>query len=151
MSIEVTGKFNQEFFDKYYGDFFVSKHNDTHKLTIQEFYKLNRLNEMYYDIKSFLMNDKDIVARIGSAFRTEKINELIGGSKTSQHLFFEAIDLHFYKNGERIRGHEETKKIADMIDNLFGDMIQQMFWYDWGIHIGLATARTNITRRRGAR
>jgi hypothetical protein len=152
MSIKILGIYgNDTFFVENYKYFFQSKYEDEYELTYKDFHKLDMLYNLYDSINLYLYDKSKIDVRVSSGFRTKKINKLVGGSPTSQHLHFEAMDLHFYKNNKRIRGHEVMEGIAELIDEVFSDFIIQMFWYDWGIHIGLATARTKITKRRGAR
>ena len=148
MSIKIIGALSSS--NDILSDLLVSKYKDEYNLKAFEGFKLNMLNNIYLNIK-FLMSGTGITPVISSGFRTPKINKLDGGSSTSQHLYFEAMDLHFYKNGKRITGVDNMKEIANIIDEMFEDIIQQMFWYDWGIHIGIATSRKRLKKVRGAR
>jgi len=147
--IKITGK--SERLSSIYSYLLVSNYDDTYELTTKDIYKLTRLEDLFFQISKYVTTKKDITIKVSSGFRTKKINKLAGGSSTSQHLYFEAMDLHFYKKGKEITGVENMKEIASIIDEMFEDMIQQMFWYDWGIHIGIATSRKRLKKVRGAR
>jgi len=148
MSIKIIGVLAEA---NGFSDLLVSQYEDEHSLTITELYKLKILNSVYLASISSVVG-LDITAKASSGFRTKKINKLIGGSSTSQHLYFEAFDLHFSnEKEERIMGIDNTEVIAKYIDSQIGDIIQQMFWYDWGIHIGIATSRKQLKKIRGER
>lgn len=131
----------------------TSNHTDTIENATDEFIiNLYLLQDKFHYIKLLIYKVHNVKIYAGSGYRTEKINELIGGSKTSQHKDAKAIDLHFFDEyNRRIRGRKNLYKFRDTIDLVFGDNIIQMFVYDWGIHIGFATIKRTINYRRGDR
>ena len=149
MSIKITGNLARA--GEILSDLLVSQYEDEHNLTVAELYKLKVLDSIYLAVTSSV-TQLGITAKASSGFRTKKINKLAGGSSTSQHLSMEAFDLHFFdKEGNIITGIDNMEEIAQFIDNNFSDIIQQMFWYDWGIHIGIATSRKRLKKVRGQR
>lgn len=66
-------------------------------------------------------------------------------AKNSQHLFGEAMDIHFYKKDfskeNRISDRTLIKSYRDYIYKKFKDEILQTGDYSWGIHIGMITER----------
>lgn len=66
-------------------------------------------------------------------------------AKNSQHLFGEAMDIHFYQKDfskeNRITDRTLIKNYRDYILKKFKDEILQIGDYNWGIHIGLKTER----------
>lgn len=66
--------------------------------------------------------------KVNSFFRCEALNTAVGGSKTSQHRFGEAIDM---SGGSK----EENKKIFDWCKaNLVFDQLINEYDYSW-VHI----------------
>ena len=71
--------------------------------------------------------------RISSFYRCTLLNEVLGGSKTSQHVKGEAIDL-------TVGDKEENKKLFDWCkDNLVYDQLINEYDYSW-VHISLKMA-----------
>ena len=110
------------------------------------------LRDKFHYVESLIHTVHNVKISCGSGYRTPKINKLIGGSKKSQHKDAKALDIHFFdENNNRIRGHKNLYKFRDTIEQILGDDIIQMFIYDWGIHLGFATAERTIAFRRGDR
>lgn len=68
---------------------------------------------------------------VTSGFRSEKLNLILGGAKTSQHQTGEAVDIRSVEDTP-----EENKKIFDLIKELdlpFDQLINE-YNYDW-IHV----------------
>lgn len=68
---------------------------------------------------------------ITSGYRCEKLNNLVKGSKTSQHRFGQAADIRSKKDTK-----EENKKLFDLIQKLdlpFDQLIDE-YNYDW-VHV----------------
>lgn len=72
---------------------------------------------------------------VNSAFRSEKVNKAVGGSKTSQHMKGEAADLS-------VGGKEKNKKLFNLINKLMqqgvivvGQLIDE-YNYSW-VHVSL--------------
>lgn len=130
-----------------------SRHDDVVKDATDSFiFKLITLQNHYYDIKYFIYKKFNIIVVVGSGYRTQKINELIGGSTTSQHKDVKALDLHFFEaGGDRIRGKDKLLKFQQAIDEKFGNMIIQMFLYEWGLHVGFFDENRSLIYRRGVR
>ncbi len=124
---------------------------------------LVKMSELYNKTKFIedLLQILDLVdsVKISSAVRTwqthlqiyEHLNKnrkvKLKVPKDSQHLHFEALDLHFFKDGKRIEG-KDLLPIYEVIDNNLGDSFVQILSYSWGIHVGLVTTRTKVTFRR---
>lgn len=112
------------------------------------------LGKVFFDVAEFVKAKNGMIAKIGHAFRTVKRNIEIGGAGASQHMFCEAIDLHFYKNVKQLdlgRAYTEYNlpldkrefpQLAEQIYDAFKDKLEQVVFYDWGIHIGIKTARS---------
>ena len=143
---------------------------DTNKLYLKDFLKtesteeievdkkmidsLYLLGKIYFEIAEYVRAKTGMIAKIGHAFRTLKRNQEIGGAAASQHMFCEAMDLHFYKNikqldlGRAYVEHNlpldkrEFPQLAEHIYEAFKDKIEQVVFYDWGIHIGIKTVRS---------
>ena len=131
----------------------ISSHTDTiENATDRLIVNLYLLQDRLHFMKSMFYSIHNVKILCGSGYRTEKINELIGGSKTSQHKDAKALDIHFFDYyHKRIRGHKNLYKFRDTIEEIIGDDIIQMFVYDWGIHVGFATAERVIKHQRGDR
>ena len=72
----------------------------------------------------------DVSIGVSSAYRSKKLNHIIGGSSYSQHCFGEALDLD-----ADIYGWVSNKEIFEFIrDNLEFDQLIQEFDYSW-IHV----------------
>lgn len=74
---------------------------------------------------------------VSSGFRCYKLNDAVGGSKTSQHVKAEAADIHSLSD-TREDNKELFKLIKEMIDNgeiTVGQLINE-YDYDW-CHISL--------------
>lgn len=68
---------------------------------------------------------------VNSGFRNSKLNKLVGGSKTSQHLTGQAVDIQTVKDTK-----EENKKLFELIQRLdlpFDQLIDE-YDYNW-IHV----------------
>lgn len=68
---------------------------------------------------------------VTSGYRCEKLNNLVKGSKTSQHRFGQAADIRSKKGTK-----EENKKLFDLIQKLdlpFDQLIDE-YNYDW-VHV----------------
>ncbi len=68
---------------------------------------------------------------VTSGYRCEKLNRILGGVKTSQHVKGEAVDIRSAYDTP-----EENKKIFDLIKdlNLPFDQLINEYGYDW-IHV----------------
>lgn len=68
---------------------------------------------------------------VTSAYRSQKLNQAVGGSKTSQHLLGQAADIRSVEDTK-----EENKKIFDLIKelNLPYDQLINEYDYNW-IHV----------------
>lgn len=68
----------------------------------------------------------------GSGYRCDKLNDLVGGSKTSQHRFGFAADCH-------------VDKPLDLLSSLLksGLVFHQAIVYPWGVHIGYKVGNAN--------
>ena len=66
---------------------------------------------------------------ITSGYRCEQVNQYIGGTKTSQHLKGQAIDIVYFENGKM-----DNKKLFEYLRNLEFD---QLIWEKGGqwVHI----------------
>lgn len=71
---------------------------------------------------------------VTSAYRSQKLNQAVGGSKTSQHLFGQAADIRSVEDTK-----EENKKIFDLIKelNLPYDQLINEYDYNW-IHVSFS-------------
>lgn len=71
---------------------------------------------------------------VTSGYRCDKLNQLVGGVKTSQHCVGQAVDICSYVNTK-----EENKKLFDLIVklNLPFDQLINEHDYDW-IHVSYA-------------
>ena len=143
-------------------DYFTSHHKDEIILTDAMISKLDILDYIKSTIE-VILTDLGLVddVKVSSAVRTWQTHLQIYAHlnkyrkvklkvpKDSQHLHFEAIDLHFYKDGKRIEG-KDLAPIYETIVSTLGDSFVQILSYSWGIHIGLATSRTKVkfARRR---
>jgi hypothetical protein len=141
-------------------------------LRLDQFYELLRVSEVKYrypiysltelakleKLFRFLQKLWDVADKYGytlqvvSGFRPEYINNAIGGTPDSQHLYYEAVDVRVFKdlrenttitkgntrsgNFERLYG-DDVKKFYEILDNEVGDEVRQMFWYSWGIHASM--------------
>lgn len=68
---------------------------------------------------------------VTSGFRSKRLNDIIGGSKTSQHMTGQAVDIRTVKDTK-----EENKKLFQLIQKLdlpFDQLIDEND-YDW-IHV----------------
>lgn len=68
---------------------------------------------------------------VTSAYRSQKLNQAVGGSKTSQHLLGQAADIRSVEDTK-----EENKKIFDLIKNLnlpYDQLINE-YDYNW-VHV----------------
>ena len=82
-----------------YSEFFKSDVAEKHQ--VSNIPDDAQLSQVLGNIKSLVLNILDpLRARIGrpiiitSGYRSQKVNELVGGSKTSQHLLGKAADIH---------------------------------------------------------
>lgn len=68
---------------------------------------------------------------VTSGYRCERLNKLVGGSKTSQHRFGQASDIRTVEDTP-----EENKKLFDLIQelNLPYDQLINEYNFDW-IHV----------------
>ena len=68
---------------------------------------------------------------VTSGYRSEQLNRMIGGAKTSQHVKGQAVDIRSVEDT-----YEENKKLFDLIVNLnlpFDQLIDE-YNYDW-VHV----------------
>jgi len=124
----------------------VSSFDDVILLTDQDIIKARFLNFILKTINNILPSG--ITCEVNSGKRTKLINKKVKGSRTSQHLHWEAMDLHFFNYGTRIRNKKQLKVFFDIILETLGDLIQQGILYHTFIHLGFATSRTKVTKRR---
>ena len=159
MSIEILSlhKENKIYTDIYvlpnFSHLLVSSHYDLWEdVTDEEIKSLINLDKSFREIKKLVWNRFGLITKISSCVRSLLTNTKIGGSKSSQHMFLEAFDLHFYKIDGKTRVYEKKilLEIFEAIDEKFGKKIVQLFRYSWGIHVGFFTERKQVTYRRGA-
>lgn len=68
---------------------------------------------------------------VESGFRNNKVNALVGGSKTSQHLTGQAADIHTVEDTP-----QENKKLFDLIKKLHLPFDQLIDEYDFNwVHV----------------
>jgi len=138
---------NIEKFRKEFKPILISSYTDSIYLTDKDIIKGRRLLFILETINNIL--PKDTYCKVGSGKRTLGINaKLKGSSRTSQHLFWEALDLHFYDLQGRITSKTRLRPILELIISTLGDEIQQGLLYTTFIHIGLSTSRTRVSLRR---
>ena len=82
-----------------YSEFFKSDVAEKHQ--VKNIPDDAQLSQVLGNIKALVLNVLDpLRARIGrpiiitSGYRSQRVNELVGGSKTSQHLSGKAADIH---------------------------------------------------------
>lgn len=82
-----------------YSEFFKSDVAEKHQ--VKNIPDDAQLSQVLGNIKALVLNVLDpLRARIGrpiiitSGYRSQRVNELVGGSKTSQHLLGKAADIH---------------------------------------------------------
>lgn len=68
---------------------------------------------------------------VTSGYRSEQLNRMIGGAKTSQHVKGQAVDIRSVEDN-----YEENKKLFDLIVelNLPFDQLIDEYNYDW-VHV----------------
>jgi uncharacterized protein YcbK (DUF882 family) len=118
-------------------DFFKSKTGDKHKINnLEEFLKQPNYQEMLLNgihlanrmqkLRDLLNNiyqnkiGEEITIVINSAYRSPKINNLVGGSKKSQHMQLQACDfyspeLENIRLGDILRAIKEAKFEVDQM------------------------------------
>ena len=118
-------------------DFFKSKTGDKHKINnLEEFLKQPNYQEMLLNgihlanrmqkLRDLLNNiyqnkiGEEITIVINSAYRSPKINNLVGGSKKSQHMQLQACDfyspeLENLRLGDILRAIKEAKFEVDQM------------------------------------
>jgi len=78
---------------------------------------------------------------ISSSYRSPKHNKMIGGSKTSQHIKFNALDIHAFdrKNTEKLWRYLDNIKEINLLfpykDTSFSYKQMGIGYYNWGCHI----------------
>ena len=145
-----------------YQNFRSSSHSDSVEIGENERIKI----ELLYAIKNEIARvlsvhfKTEITVKFGSGARTKKTHQAIYDAlnrnrkvkltapEHSQHLYFEAGDLHFYQDRERMKREYVLKEYFTIIDDKLGWIIQQMLRYSWGIHIGVVTERREYRRFR---
>ena len=129
----------------------VSNHTDViENLTDKMIYRLIILRERLYDITAAIKELFGVDTVCSSGGRTKKVNKLVGGSSSSQHPDFKALDLNFYINGVRTRDKDTIEMIFAFLSGFLDGMWIQMFKYSWGIHIGFVDSeRLTIDKRKG--
>ncbi len=82
-----------------YSEFFKSDVAEKHQ--VKNIPDDAQLSQVLGNIKALVLNILDpLRARVGrpiiitSGYRSQRVNELVGGSKTSQHLLGKAADIH---------------------------------------------------------
>ena len=82
-----------------YSEFFKSDVTEKHQ--VKNIPDDAQLSQVLGNIKALVLNVLDpLRARIGrpiiitSGYRSQRVNELVGGSKTSQHMLGKAADIH---------------------------------------------------------
>lgn len=143
----------------YLHQFLVTHSNEEVEITKDIMDKLYILGKVYLEIREFIKAKTGMTCDIGHAFRTVKRNIEIGGAAGSQHIFCEAIDLHFYKSdkdGDTGRNYTEHgipmgkrvfPQLAEQIYENFKDKLEQVCYYDWGVHFGIKTVRSRKVLR----
>ena len=140
-SYEEIAKFTKEF-----KPILVSYFSDSIFLKDADIIKGRQLLFLLKTINNFL--PKNIICKVNSGKRTKYINKKVKGARLSQHPFWEALDLHFYIDGKRIYSKEVLKGFYKLIIELLSDALQQVILYPTFVHIGLATSRRKVTKRR---
>lgn len=72
---------------------------------------------------------------VNSAFRSEKVNKAVGGSKTSQHMKGEAADITVGSKEKNKRLFNLIKKMMDTGQIQVGQLIDE-YNYSW-VHVSL--------------
>lgn len=75
---------------------------------------------------------------ISSAYRDKRHNEMVGGSKTSQHITASAFDIKL-TSAQKSRFFQRLEDIRVL-------NIGQLIEYDWGFHVGLSHANNEKVR-----
>ena len=143
----------------YLHQFLVTESNEEIEVTQDMMDKLYTLGKVFLEIRDFIKAKTGMICVIGHAFRTVKRNIEIGGAGGSQHMFCEAIDLHFYKSDKDAdtgrnytehnlpMGKRVFPQLAEQIYDNFKDKLEQVCFYDWGIHFGIKTVRSRKVLR----
>lgn len=80
--------------------------------------------------------------KVNSGYRCSKLNRMVGGVSTSQHLLGEAVDI-------TVGSSEENKKLFEMILSMSNILFDQLILEDGGkwIHISLKWRTVSKNRR----
>ncbi len=68
-------------------------------------------------ISSHGFNEKEISFRITSGYRSKDLNKVIGGSKTSDHMFGRAVDFKVYNKGVEFSSKEYILLFKHILKN----------------------------------
>lgn len=104
------------------------KHNIDN--TIKHEYIKNNIKELVFQILQPLRDKIQLPIIITSGYRCLKLNELVGGVPTSQHVFGQAADI-------KIEG-KTSYEIASAVMELYLPF-DQMILYDDFVHISVST------------
>jgi len=130
----------------------VSSHQDHIWISDKAVAKGYRLLSVFVRVSQLVYNAFGYITRVNSGYRTFKINKLLpGSSKTSQHPFWEALDLAFYdKQGNRILDKDVLLEIFNLIVKCMGGELAQVLFRRYGtfIHVGLVTTRRKLSIQR---
>lgn len=102
---------------------------------------LHNLDRLIYDILDPLRTKWGKPIYVNSGYRCYRLNKLVGGSTTSQHLIGEAVDI---TTGSKEGNRKLFKLIISM--NLCYDQLINEFDYSW-IHISHKWKNINSNRK----
>jgi len=132
--------------------FLQSRDNHDIFITNEMHSNLFSISRVFQEIQDYikLVTGYDVV--IAHALRTDETTARLQRegkkpSSTSQHPYGEALDIHVYLRGVRIRDTRINRAIAvlilDMMNREPSLKILQIFFYTWGIHFSIRTQRSN--------
>lgn len=98
--------------------------------TIKNDYIKNNIKELVFQILQPLRDKIEQPIIINSGYRCLKLNELVGGVPTSQHVFGQAVDI-------KVKGMN-SYEIAKVVMELYLPF-DQMILYDDFVHISIST------------
>jgi len=157
MSVIILGLFSENKYfksedflkDMKFERFMVSKHYDEIVLTDTQMYRLLDLKDFFTKVYSVVKTiDLAIEPQVNSGYRSFKINKLVGGSPSSQHPDFKALDISFWRGNVQITGLE-LRGLCMEINKVIGNSILQLICYETFIHMSLYDAdRPDIKRLR---
>lgn len=133
----------------------LSKHFSLEELTVtthKELKERNRLSALSFlsDIEALAFFAEQVRAFIGvpmiisSGYRCNELNQKVGGTKNSQHLFFRAID--FVPKGMTIDECFDKIRNSQLVyHQLIKEHSDKSVW----IHVGMGDDRENLIYKNG--